>query len=506
MHGGNPFDLKSDDACIEHGRTDDIMWESAAKADSLRELSKSMKESSSFDPLLQDLFQSYYKIEPKDRPLSDLSRKGMINRPFVDQIREDRDMESIRQGTVLNDTAAAVATVMAGQVLAKAIKDAPKGQQPNQNAMNKATRQAQRAAAQGAQDAQDTMAGWGLTGSEFQTMPLGERMNLVMAMMTPRFKKMAELIGRMRGLARSAQTGSLHHARDEIHGITFGDDLSRVLPQELVGIKKHKMLRLLFQKKFLEKQLMQYQLRPVTREKRGPIICMIDKSGSMSGDPMDWAVAVGLALADIARRQKRAFAACFFDTELVRTYHAENGALNPKDLIEFSTVAAGGGTDYQPALEWAVQVQNQHDFRGADLAMITDGYCMLPGPFVKQFLDVKAARGLRTFTILIGTQEDDEYSRALRVWSDQVWASLDLADEHAVSMFNQITPGSPPPPSKTMCGHPTVQSMGGIPSAVASFNGYTGGGAVATGTMDPGQAEQLLGGIENGFDEDGEGE
>ncbi len=107
-------------------------------------------------------------------------------------------------------------------------------------------------------------------------------MTMAQQLMQPPLRKVADLIGRMRGLARARQGGALRHLRDELYRITQGNDLSRVLPVELASLKDP-LRSLDFGRRFLEGQLAQYDVKPLQREGRGPVLCAIDCSGSMQG-------------------------------------------------------------------------------------------------------------------------------------------------------------------------------------------------------------------------------
>ncbi len=299
-------------------------------------------------------------------------------------------------------------------------------------ANNKALRHAVKAGADQAQDVQERMISWGLDGSALLQVPLGERIELARQLMSPRFKKITALIGRMRNLARSKQGGSLKHLRDEYHSITLGDNHGRLLPVELAALY-NPLRKLDFGRRLMEHKLLEYEERPIQREGKGPIICLIDRSGSMAGGKMEWASAVGLALMDTARRQKRDFAAVFFDTQILAEFRFERGKAPPEAIFRFATVGANGGTSYEVPLSWALEVQAESKFRHADIVMISDGECLVEDEFYQRLMATKKERGLRIMSILIGGVPQE-----ITRWSDRVWAITAPNDEAAGEMFAEL--------------------------------------------------------------------
>ncbi len=246
--------------------------------------------------------------------------------------------------------------------------------------------------------------------------------------------RLADTIGRMRNLARARQGGALRHLRDELHSVTQGDDLGRVLPAELANLRSP-MRRLDFGRRLLEHQLLQYEVRPVPRYQMGPIVALLDASGSMSGEPLEWAAAVGLAFADTARRQKRDFAACYFDTRVLQEFRFPKGKLTPQEILGFATQGAGGGTSYDAALGWGLGVLQEQTFRTADLVLITDGECDVDAGTLAALAHLRRTQGLRVFSILIGGTP-----QTLTTFSDRVWAVGAPDDEAAGDVFAEMIP------------------------------------------------------------------
>ncbi|PSR26831.1 MAG: hypothetical protein C7B46_19750 [Sulfobacillus benefaciens] len=421
---------------VDGPRSDRFAWEEATQgSQAIQNLVQSQKKYPAFPALLQDVFNTFYKLNPALRAPELVDPASAANRPYVEQILQDTATQQTRTQTVLDELASAVATLSAGQKLAEQIAENPdldqamQQQTPpppaTQGALAKAARRAMQAAGDTAQDLQSQLISWGLDPAQLQTMPLGERLAMAHDLLQPKFRQVADLIGRLRNLARARQGGALRHLRDEYYRVTQGNDLSRVLPVELSALQDP-LRQLDFGRRLLEGQLAQYDVKPVQRHGRGPILCAIDCSGSMQGASMEWASAVGLALMDTARRQKRDFGAVFFNGDLQAEFIFPKGQASPQDILRFAQVGATGGTKFEPPLRWALAQLESARFKNADITVITDGECRLSDTFLQDFLAAKRTWGFRVFSILIGGAEE-----GIRPWSDRIWALAGAPDDAA---------------------------------------------------------------------------
>ncbi len=440
----------------------------------LLDVSDKLKQTASTPPiseepwraLLKDVWAGFYKASPELNNESNIDTLYQANRPFVQKFLEDPTTAETRIHTMLDDLAAGIATIEAAGKLNEELKSRPELkqaldgcrkaqkqqqqgdeqgaaetiQQVQQFLQGAATevRQAMRAAAkagkQKVDDMDGTLRGWGLSTGDLKTVPLGDRLKLVDRITRDRrMKQVAELVGRFRNLARAKQKDKVKKDRDEIHSIKLGADLEHVLPQELAALR-HPVLKLDFYRKFTEKALLQYDLKVNEPQGRGPIVALIDISGSMGGQPLDWAIATALALVDTAARQKRRSKVIFFDTEVKKEVEFGPGERDIQKIMDIASTGAAGGTDYKPALLAAKKTIETVNFKNADVVMVTDGLCRVSEPFLQKFNEVKKRLEFRCFTVLIGSDRHNELGK----WNDRVWGVRQLDEETAGEIFEEI--------------------------------------------------------------------
>ncbi len=187
----------------------------------------------------------------------------------------------------------------------------------------------------------------------------------------PRLKQIALLAGRFKRIAASKRRQTLKHGADEIADIELGADVGRLLPSELVKLT-HRTRRAILLKDLLERQAMQYQLIGHEPLGKGPLVVLLDKSGSMDGPRDIWATALALALLDQAQRERRVFALLAFDYAVKHESVVKPGEALPEQAL---FTACAGGTEIGVALRRGLDLIQQHQgaLKKADLVLITDG-------------------------------------------------------------------------------------------------------------------------------------
>lgn len=185
-----------------------------------------------------------------------------------------------------------------------------------------------------------------------------------------RLKRIALLAGRFKRSMLTKQKAKVRHDPDEISDIEQGGELARLLPSELVKLLSPQLQRA-FKADLLEKKCLQYAVKPIEYSERGPFVLCMDKSLSMEGDKDVWATAVGLALLDMAHRQKRTFILLGFDEDVFQAIAVFVGKSIPKEHL---CVAPRGGTNIANVLHLGLHmIETRKAMRRADIILITDG-------------------------------------------------------------------------------------------------------------------------------------
>lgn len=187
--------------------------------------------------------------------------------------------------------------------------------------------------------------------------------------------KAANLAGRLKRIANKKLKENVE-GKSELVGITFGNDINRLLPNELL-LLSNKKSKYLFAKNFYERSLMQYKLKAKEAKGKGPIVALVDVSGSMDGLKEQYAAAVVIGLVGIAAKQKRTLYISHFDTKILNTTkYSKDTPL--KEIVKTALhPKAGGNTNIQHCLletmKYIRSSNEDKELSKSDIVLITDG-------------------------------------------------------------------------------------------------------------------------------------
>jgi uncharacterized protein with von Willebrand factor type A (vWA) domain len=120
----------------------------------------------------------------------------------------------------------------------------------------------------------------------------------------PALRRICTLAGRFRRVAQSKQRQKAVHGVDDVVGVTLDGEVGRLLPSELSRLLIPE-LELDTLRRITERQALCRLYHAAEPVAKGPILVTIDESGSMMGPKVETAKALALALAWVARQQRR---------------------------------------------------------------------------------------------------------------------------------------------------------------------------------------------------------
>jgi uncharacterized protein with von Willebrand factor type A (vWA) domain len=221
-----------------------------------------------------------------------------------------------------------------------------------------------------------------------------------------KLKQVAELTGRMTRIAMEVQRTKTDYPPTHITGVETGRNIANLLPTELALLGDSR-LHGMFGFKYATASLMQYKLKGLQPQGRGPVIVALDDSGSMSGYPEIWAKACALALLAIARLQERDFALIHFSNS-IKTFEFPRGEATPQQVMHMTEFFFGGGTNFWPWMEEALRLVETSVYAKADVICISDGAAFLTTEQEQQWNERRKAKEMRCRSILIGRDATSE--------------------------------------------------------------------------------------------------
>ena len=398
----------------------------------------------------QDVFSALYKMDPKVSAAAPKALQG-----FADQLLKLPEYQQAHSITQLDEIGSALGTLQLAPAFLEQIKKVvkrdlqskkkpQKGQQPESgdeeykagdtgdkgdsseggegqgggsgsgsleelmsegelSQMRQALRGALERAEEKAENWEEAKVGWGISKGDLETMPIDKKMELAeMLTNQKKFRDMANTLGRFKNVLDAAIATSPTHGNDEIVDICQGSNIARMLPSELLKLRKTPKV---FYKDLLEGKLLNYNLKGQENIGKGPIITCLDCSGSMLDAGKDvWAKSVVLSLLGLAEKQKRAFGVIPFESQVLkhRVSFWKDSYPNFQEKIKLAQLGTSGGTDFYAPLKEAFEMrQTSPGLKPADIVFITDGECYLSPEQIEEIQKLKKETEVRIHGIAI---------------------------------------------------------------------------------------------------------
>lgn len=252
-----------------------------------------------------------------------------------------------------------------------------------------------------------------------------------------RLQRITELAGRLERIAAAKARSKVKPGVGEVHGIDLGDDLSRLLPSELIALR-HPRLRLALMSRLVQRRALCYGMKGREPQARGPIVVLLDESSSMREAGKDiWSKAVCLALLSTATKQKRAWHLVAFNGRIRRLVEIAAGRATAVDIQAALDHRCAGGTDFDKPIQSAVEIiKTSPTMRRADVVIITDGESDLAPETIDAATSLTKTEGVSWFAVGVGP-EAELYLRCLEPIATSMVVVKDKGDsEHIVPVIN----------------------------------------------------------------------
>lgn len=377
------------------------------------------KQHSFDDPIsAADFHSAAYHIEPEIAGKCISRRRQQFLETLMESPEYKRMHESTRQNLLASEMATVELTREFAKLLEKDKQDPPKDSadgQPDGNCLAAAA--AGLAAAQQEVDAVDEMqkalgqaAGLG-QGEAAESANLDKiRASFRRLRSSNRLKDIFERAGAYRRAAKAIQQSKTKHGYDDMIGVELDGAVDRLVTDELAFLGDED-LELDVLRRIVENQAMCLEYEGVEQLAKGPVVVVVDESGSMSGPKIANAKALALAMAWIAKHQKRWCALVGFSggTEGVRCV-LKPGKWNETELLNWLDHFYGGGTTLDVPLE---QLPNKYweEMQApkgkTDVIIVTDAIVRAPEKMVTDFNTWKKQEQVRCITLVLESKPGD---------------------------------------------------------------------------------------------------
>ena len=356
-------------------------------------------------------------------PLLEDACSDPLRKQFVEELLSTPAYQSLHESTKLNGIASEIAAISFGEqfsALAARVETSPKLPESKSleieiiSSASKAARQA----TEGVEELESVTQAMGMGPGE----PGSSDVNAIAATFkaarsNPALLRICSLAGKFRQLAQGLHKARSKNGFEEVTGLENGGDISRLIPSELMrlGIPE---LEIDFLRRFAERQCLCREFEAQERVGLGPVVLVVDESGSMIGSRNESAKAIALTLAWIARRQGRWCGLVAFSGGTGhRVLSLPPERWNQVDLLDWLESFLGCGSDQDvPIREMpAIFTELSAPAGKTDLIYITDAELSISQKKATEFKTWKASVQTRLISLVLNTDPGD-----LKSISDEV--------------------------------------------------------------------------------------
>lgn len=217
----------------------------------------------------------------------------------------------------------------------------------------------------------------------------------------------------------SSEKIKVYDLNDEVYGIEKSDNITRVLPNEVVNLVDED-LEYLFYAKYFEKSLLSYEISGDDEKRKkspkienGPVIMLLDTSGSMFGKSMRKAKALALATIDYLKEENRNLYILIFGGKGEVKEKEHKCGDDIKKTLKFLNKGFGVSTDFEEPLKRSIEIlEESGKYKKADIFMVSDGACVIDEDCKEYIQSKKEALQFNIYTVITvpGNYSEDGFS------------------------------------------------------------------------------------------------
>ena len=201
---------------------------------------------------------------------------------------------------------------------------------------------------------------------------------------------------------------------NELLGINYGSDLTKLLPSELINLK-NPYLKKLFYVKYIQEGLLNYSVFSKeldettgfhTKRHEGPLIICIDTSSSMNGEPEEIAKSIVLfLLKKFIKIKRELYLISFGSVNQILELNLTNDKNGLKNALNFLKKSFSGGTDFMTPIQRVFTLISKEGFYNSNVLFITDRIRNIPNFMVDKINMNKEKFNLKIYSILLNTSK-----------------------------------------------------------------------------------------------------
>lgn len=253
-------------------------------------------------------------------------------------------------------------------------------------------------------------------------------------------QKIFKMAGRFRRCASALQRQKTRHGIDDTVGVKLDGTVRSMMQSELASLVMPQ-LKLDTMRRIAEKQVLCRDHRGFMPVAKGPVVVVVDESGSMSGKKIIAAKALALTMGWVAKQQKRWI--------VLVGYSGGSGShsiccpprkWNQDRVIDWLEHFFGAGSSLDvpigemPDEYWPAYIKQGLPRGKTDLVFITDAVVNCPEKLAKRFIKWKAEENVKTYGIVVGQEEPGDFATLC----DRLWCvkNVDLDEDAVQSMLS----------------------------------------------------------------------